>query len=91
MKPEPTRSHRGTASAEEKVIFSKTSTGPPGRFLVGNALELSRNWMEFLTGCPRKYGGAVFFRFFNVPICLLVHPDYIKHALVWNENASPQK
>ncbi len=64
--------------------FPKLPPGPPGRILVGNALELSRNWMGFLTDCARKYGDAVFFRFFSVPICLLVHPDYIEHVLVTN-------
>ena len=65
---------------------SKLPPGPSGRFLVGNALELSRNWMGYLTDCARKYGDAVFFRFLNVPICLLVHPDYIKHVLVTNQS-----
>jgi cytochrome P450 len=38
--------------------------------------------MGCLTDCAKKYGDAVFFRFFNVPICLLVHPDYIEQVLV---------
>jgi cytochrome P450 len=60
--------------------------GPPRRFLVGNALELSRDWMGYLVDCARKYGDAVFFRFFGVPICLLVHPDYIEYVLVTNQS-----
>jgi cytochrome P450 len=59
--------------------------GPSGKLLVGNALELSRDWMGFLTKCEREYGDAVFFKFFNVPICLLVHPDFIEQVLVTNQ------
>jgi len=66
--------------------FAKLPPGPPGRFLVGNALELSRNWMGCLTESAKKYGDAVLFRFFTVPICLLVHPDYIEHVLVTNQS-----
>jgi len=66
--------------------FLRLPPGPRGRFLVGNALELSRNWMEYLVDCAREYGDAVFFKFFNVPICLLVHPDYIEHVLVTNQS-----
>lgn len=53
---------------------------------MGNARELTRDWMGFLTRCARKYGDAVFFRFFNVPICLLSHPDYIEYVLVKNQS-----
>lgn len=66
--------------------LSKFPPGPPQRFLLGNALELSRNWMGCLTDCAKKYGDAVFFRFFNVPICLLVHPDYIEQVLVTQQS-----
>lgn len=66
--------------------FSKLPPGPTGRFLLGNALELSRNWMGYLTDCARKYGDAVFFRFVHVPICLLVHPDYIEQVLVTQQS-----
>ncbi|HKT10529.1 MAG TPA: cytochrome P450 [Terriglobia bacterium] len=65
---------------------SKLPPGPPGRFLFGNALELSRNWMDFLVDCARKYGDAFFSNFFNAPICLLAHPDYIEHVLVTNQS-----
>jgi cytochrome P450 len=53
---------------------------------VENALELSRDWMGFLVECAREYGDAVFFRFFDDPICLLVHPDYIEQVLVTNQS-----
>ncbi len=38
--------------------------------------------MEGVPDCAQKYGDAVFFKFFNVAICLLVHPDYIEQVLV---------
>lgn len=63
---------------------SKLPPGPRGWPLWGNALELSRDWMGYLVNCARTYGDAVFFRFFNVPICLLVHPAYIEEVLVTN-------
>lgn len=56
--------------------------GPKGRFLLGNMLELSRDWMGFLSRCARDYGDVVFFRFLNVPICLLTHPSDIEDVLV---------
>lgn len=65
---------------------SKLPPGPPKRFLLGNALELSRNWMGCLADCSKEYGDAVFFRFFSVPICLLVHPDFIEQVLVTQQS-----
>ncbi|HEX5410857.1 MAG TPA: cytochrome P450 [Terriglobia bacterium] len=64
---------------------AKLPPGPPGSFLVGSALELARDWMGYLVKCAREYGDVVFFRFFGVPICLLVHPDDIEHVLVTNQ------
>lgn len=73
----------GRAQVRESPL--KLPPGPSGRFLLGNALELSRDWMGFLVQSAREYGDAVFFNFLNVPICLLVHPDYIEHVLVTNQ------
>ncbi|MEJ2008663.1 MAG: cytochrome P450 [Acidobacteriota bacterium] len=74
------------ATAQRNSLSSKLPPGPKGRFVVGNARELARDWMGFLTSCSRKYGDAVFFRFFNLPICLLSHPDYIEQVLVTNQS-----
>lgn len=63
----------------------KVPPGPKGRLIVGNARELARDWMGFLTQCSRNYGDVVSFRFFNVPICLLSHPDDIEYVLVKNQ------
>ena len=64
----------------------KLPPGPKSRFLIGNMLELARDWMGFLTRCARDYGDVVFFRFLNVPICLLIHPDDIESVLVTNQS-----
>jgi cytochrome P450 len=59
--------------------------GPKGRFLIGNALDFSRgDWLEFFVRCAREHGNVVFFRFLNLPMCLLTHPDDIENVLVKN-------
>jgi cytochrome P450 len=58
--------------------------GPKGRHLLGSAIELSRDWLGFLTRCAREYGDVVFFRFFRTPVCLVNHPDLIESVLVKN-------
>jgi hypothetical protein len=59
--------------------------GTAGRLLVDNALDLSRDCMGFLLKCARENGDAIFFRFFNVAICLLAHPAFIEQVLVTNQ------
>jgi Cytochrome P450 len=75
-----------TSAISLRTSSPKLPPGPEGRFLVGNAVELARDWMGFLSHCARQYGDAVFFRFFGVPICLLTHPEYIEHLLVTNRS-----
>jgi cytochrome P450 len=59
--------------------------GPKGRFLLGNALDFSRgDWFGFFIRCVREHGDVVSFRFLNVPMCLLTHPDDIEDVLVKN-------
>ncbi len=59
--------------------------GPKGRFLVGNALDFSLgDWFGFFIRCVREHGDVVSFRFLNVPMCLLTHPDDIEDVLVKN-------
>lgn len=59
--------------------------GPKGRFLVGNALDYSRgDWLGFFLRCASEHGDVVSFRFLNVPMCLLTHPDDIEWVLVRN-------
>lgn len=74
------------SGTEPTLPLRKLPPGPRGRFLVGNALQLSRDWMGFLGECARRYGDVVFFKFFNVPICLLVHPNDIESVLVTQQS-----
>lgn len=60
--------------------------GPGGRIIFGNAWDLARDWMGFLSHCARKYGDAVFFRFLGTPLCLLTRPEYIEYVLVTNQS-----
>lgn len=59
--------------------------GPKGRFVVGNALQFSRDWMGFITRSARQYGDVVYYRIFRTPICLVNRPDLIETVLVTND------
>jgi len=56
--------------------------GPRGLTLLRDSLTLGQDWSGFLTRCARDYGDIVYFRFLNVPVCLVVHPDAIEQVLV---------
>ena len=43
---------------------------------------MGNDWSGFLSRCAREYGDVIYFRFLNVPICLVVHPDGIEKILV---------
>jgi len=58
--------------------------GPRGLNLLRHSLTFGQDWSGFLTRCARQYGDVIFFRFLNVPICLVVHPDGIEQILVKN-------
>jgi cytochrome P450 len=72
--------------SQPAVAHLKLPSGPRGRFLLGSMLELSCDWMGFLTRSAHEYGDVVFFRFLNVPICLLTHPNDIENVLVTNQS-----
>jgi len=56
--------------------------GPRGLNLLRHSLTFGQDWSGFLTRCARQYGDVIFFRFLNVPICLVVHPDGIEQILI---------
>ena len=62
----------------------KLPPGPRGLNLLRHSLTFGQDWSGFLTRCAREYGDVIFFRFLNVPICLVVHPDGIERILVKN-------
>ena len=66
-------------------ILQTLPPGPKGRFLAGNAFDLGGgDWLGFFTRSVRDYGDVVFFKFFNLSMCLVVHPDDIEQVLVRN-------
>ncbi len=71
---------RGPRDAQGKL-----PPGPRGNILLGSAVDLGRSSMKFLTKCAREYGDIVYLRFFNIPICLLTHPNDIEYVLVKNQ------
>ncbi len=56
--------------------------GPRGLNLLRQSFTLGQDWSGFLSRCARQYGDVIFFRLFNVPVCLVVHPDGIEQVLV---------
>lgn len=58
--------------------------GPRGLKAMANVLTFGRDWSGFLGRCQREYGDVVFFRFLNMPFCLVAHPDGIEYVLVKN-------
>ena len=59
--------------------------GPRGLNLLRRSFTLGNDWSGFLSRCAREYGDVIFFRFLNVPVCLVVHPDGIEKILVKNQ------
>src|SRR5579862_8738396 len=59
--------------------------GPRGLNLLRQSFTLGNDWSGFLSRCAREYGDVIFFRFLNVPVCLVVHPDGIEKILVKNQ------
>jgi cytochrome P450 len=59
--------------------------GPRGLNLLRQSFTLGNDWSGFLSRCARQYGDIIFFRFLNVPVCLVVHPDGIEKILVKNQ------
>jgi cytochrome P450 len=56
--------------------------GPRGLKLLRSSFTMGNDWSGFLSRCAREYGDVIYFRFLNVPICLVVHPDSIEKILV---------
>ncbi|PFG39747.1 cytochrome P450 [Georgenia soli] len=55
--------------------------GPVPLPLVGNALQLRRDRLSFLTRCARVHGDAVALRIGSSPVVLLSHPDAVREML----------
>jgi cytochrome P450 len=56
--------------------------GPPGSFLFGNLLQVSRGQLGFLLQCARTYGDHVELRFGPRRVLVLNHPSDVEEVLV---------
>jgi len=72
------------ATAPTPKALPRTAPGPKGRFLLGSAIEISRDWLGFYKGCAEEYGDVVCVRLAHVPVYLIVHPRDIETVLVTN-------
>lgn len=63
------------------MIPTARPQGPPGTFILGHAIDLSQEGLDFLQQCARKYGDVVPLRFFWKQILFVNHPDYIEDVL----------
>jgi cytochrome P450 len=58
-----------------------TPPGPRGHFLIGHALPILREPLDFALRCAREYGDVVRLRVGTMVIYLLNHPDAIEQVL----------
>lgn len=63
-------------------LASTYPPGPKGKFFLGCASELARDWPGFCERCARDFGDIAFYRFLRTPICQFTHPDDIENVLV---------
>ncbi len=60
--------------------------GPREWLYLSPTFRFARDWMGYSERCVRAYGDVVFFHFFNIPVCLIAHPDGIESVLVKNQS-----
>jgi len=72
------------AAAPTPKALPRTPPGPKGRFLLGSAIEIARDWLGFYKGCAEEYGDVVCVHLAHVPVYLIVHPRDIETVLVTN-------
>ncbi len=63
---------------------ARHAPGPRGRFLVGNAIDMQRDPLQFFLGLAQTYGDIVQFRFMNQSAFFINHPDGVKR--IFQEN-----
>ena len=72
------------AAAPTPKALPRTPPGPKGRFLLGSAIEIARDWLGFYKGCAEEYGDVVCVHLAHVPVYMIVHPRDIETVLVTN-------
>src|SRR2546427_1836210 len=72
------------ATAPTSKALPRSAPGPKGRFLLGSAIEIARDWLGFYKGCAEEYGDVVCVHLAHVPVYLIVHPSDIETVLVTN-------
>ena len=65
--------------------------GPRGLKLLRTSFTMGNDWSGFLSRCAREYGDVIYFRFLNVPICLVVHPDGIEKVSLRTKTISSRR
>ncbi len=77
--------YHGAKSRQEFLAMSASRTKPPGpRGLpfVGTSYMARRDPMATLTRWAQQFGDIVHYRFFGLPVYLLVNPQHIEQVLV---------
>src|SRR2546425_809509 len=72
------------ATAPTSKALPRSAPGPKGRFLLGSAIEVARDWLGFYKRCAEEYGDVVCIHLAHVPVYLVVHPRDIETVLVTN-------
>src|SRR5260370_10208716 len=72
------------AAAPTPKALPRTPPGPKGRFRLGSAIGIGRDWLGFCQRCAEEYGDGVCVRLAHVPVYLIVHPRDIETVLVTN-------
>lgn len=73
------------AHAAARIARLPLPPGPKEWLSLRPTLEFARDWMGYCERCVRQYGDVVYFRFLNVAVCLVSHPDGIEYVLVKNQ------
>src|SRR5207245_458303 len=56
------------ATAPTSKALPRSAPGPKGRFLLGSAIEIARDWLGFYQRCAEEHGDVVCVRLAHVPV-----------------------
>src|SRR5258708_5423462 len=72
------------ATAPTPKALPRIAPGQKGRFMLGSAIEIARDWLGFYKGCAEEYGDVVCVHLAHVQVYLIVDPRDIETVLVTN-------